>query len=419
MKESNMSLVTPEKFELLYDVRPDVFKSDVAAQSRLVELVKKEAVAKVSRGESLPFHLSVSGLCDISVESGMSGVPLPAALSSRDFVVKRKNNHTANTSPTRKHIEHMLLSEDTYPCEAWQQRYDSLVGLDEIKNRILTMLRLLLSAEVVTQWLRKHHPQVTDVDLPRQPYPVFVFEGSPGLGKTELGRSIGDPLARALGIQVVQYRVGLQVRGEGLVGQLGGNIFKLIEFAKMEHQQRGVPILLLIDEADAIGQSRDIHEQHQEERAGLNTLLQQIDGLRDSPGVALILTTNRPGTLDTALKERSGAHWITFPDSTFDVRLHLFERSLGGLLSSRDLQTLAAATAGYSPRGIEQLRRRAVIEAISMDSPLTKHMLLHSLRAGGLTHPSQANECSVSRKSPSQAKHKRRNKHAARRLRSL
>jgi SpoVK/Ycf46/Vps4 family AAA+-type ATPase len=216
---------------------------------------------------------------------------------------------------------------------------------------------------------------------------VFTFEGSPGVGKTVLARSLGDALARALGTPVMAYSVGLQIRGDGLVGQLSKNIATLIDFAKDKHQESGLPILLHVDEADAIGQSREIKEQHHEDSAGVNTLLQQIDTLRDTPGVALILTTNRPGALDVALRKRSSAHCISFPLPSFSARRQLLRRKFGTLLNARDLHSLVGATDGFAPRDIVELGNRAVLEAIMRDAPLTTDLLLRATRSLGHSQP--------------------------------
>jgi AAA+ superfamily predicted ATPase len=119
------------------------------------------------------------------------------------------------------------------------------------------MLQLLFSDRLEREWAQKHHCHIPANLLLKKRYSLFIFEGSYGVGKPELAHSIGDPLARWLGTPVLSYSVGLQVRGDGLVGQLSRNIRNIFEFAKLRHMERGVPILLVVDEADAIGQERD------------------------------------------------------------------------------------------------------------------------------------------------------------------
>jgi hypothetical protein len=126
----------------------------------------------------------------------------------------------------------------------------------------------------------------------------------------------------------------------------------------------------------------------------------------------MILTTNLPDVLDKALKDRSSAHWITFPTPTGDDRQQLLKWKLGTILQRREFQSIAAATAGYSPRSIVELIRSAVIEAISLDCPLTKDLLLRAASSGGLTQAFQSNGRGFYRRTPSPGSRKRRPKHA-------
>ena len=64
--------------------------------------------------------------------------------------------------------------------------------------------------------------------------------------------------------------------------------------------------MLLIDEADALAATRTEQHMHHEDKAGLNTLLQRIDGLRlGKRRIAVIFITNRPDALDLAIRRRA------------------------------------------------------------------------------------------------------------------
>jgi SpoVK/Ycf46/Vps4 family AAA+-type ATPase len=274
-----------------------------------------------------------------------------------------------------KQVEPFLLSEEIYPSDFWAGRYKELVGLKDIKKRVLTALRSLFCPEFVRQWSQQYNCEPQAFNLLAERYPVFLFHGVPGVGKSELALAIGDPLARVLGSTVVSYSIGLQLRGEGLVGQLSQNIAKLIAFGRLRHTERGCPIILLLDEGDAIGQSREGSQQHQEDKSGVSTLLQQIDHMRHTPGVALILTTNRQSALDTALSSRGSAHQVHFPLPDFGLRFYHLMRLLGDLIVTRNLRTLALLTEGFSPRDIVLLCQAAFLEALSKDSPVTMRHL--------------------------------------------
>jgi AAA+ superfamily predicted ATPase len=68
----------------------------------------------------------------------------------------------------------------------------------------------------------------------------------------------------------------------------------------------GDPVLLLLDEADALAVSRETQQMHHEDKAGLNTLLQRLDKLRLTRlSIAALFITNRPDALDPAIRRRA------------------------------------------------------------------------------------------------------------------
>lgn len=376
----------PQKVELLYSVSPDVLKPNVDIQTKLTQFVKTEAMERLSQGMPLTFRLSIAGLFTVEVTPGGEDIPLPRR-GNIALIVKRKDGQHGS-QVLLKQVEPFLLAEETYPCEVWRERYEALVGLKDIKQRVLSALQSLFSEEFVRQWSEKFHCQAQAFHLLQKRYPVFIFDGVPGVGKTELAHAIGDPLARVLGSEVVSYSIGLQLRGAGLVGELSQNICNIIEFGKMQHAQRGVPILLIVDEGDAIAHSRDMAAQHHEESVGVNTLLQQIDLLQGASGVALIFTTNRHGALDSALASRGSAHRVSFPQPDYGLRFYLFKRLLGDVLGAQELRTLAHATDGFAPRDIVELCQAAFLEAMSTDSPVNARHLLRAISL--LTQPSSS-----------------------------
>jgi AAA+ superfamily predicted ATPase len=383
-----MSLMTPPTIELTYQLTPDVLKPNIELQGKLAQLVKREAMGRFSRGEGITFTIDVAGLFKIDVAPSDKSLPLPRKGGRAEFLVRRTQQH--GSQALGKQVDDLLPSEITYPSQVWQERFEELVGLNAIKKRVLTMLELLFSDRLVREWAQKHHCPIPANLLLKKRYPLFIFEGSYGVGKTELAHAIGDPLARRLGTPVLSYSVGLQVRGEGLVGQLSRNIRTIFEFARHRHLECGVPILLVVDEADAIGQDRDGQQaQHHEESAGVSTLLQQIDILRESPGVALLFTTNRHAALDGAVKSRSSTQVVSFPLPRYGDRFLLLKRSVGTLFATADLKMLASATDGMSPRDIVQLIDSALIEAIGAKKPLTKEHLLRAVSLMSHLHPSK------------------------------
>jgi SpoVK/Ycf46/Vps4 family AAA+-type ATPase len=205
-----------------------------------------------------------------------------------------------------------------YPDPATARRFASLVGLDQMKERLLKEARLLLDPESLMAWSNKHHRQKTKiVDLFRDRPPLFIFAGDVGTGKTILAETFGDAVAREAGIGVTLYALSLNARGTGAVGEMTSLLsaaFAEVKQAAKRGMGRGGKhrsgIVLLIDEADALAQSRELGQMHHEDRAGVNALIRGVDDLATGNLPAIVvMCTNRLEALDPAVRRRAA---VTF-----------------------------------------------------------------------------------------------------------
>lgn len=277
-----------------------------------------------------------------------------------------------------------------YPDPAAQQRFDALVGIDHIKRRLVNEASVLISPEVLEQWSTKHHGSTLDaVRAVEERTPLIVLAGDVGTGKTELAESVGDPIARLLGLPVLTlYPLSLNARGRGLVGEMTTLITQAFEHVKSslgqardrKGQIRSAAILL-IDEADAIAQSRELAQMHHEDRAGVNALIRAIDSLRrDRLPILTIMCTNRSDALDPAIARRA-AHVFSFTRPTTEQRAHVLTNALAGTRISPNAIEDAARLLG--PDGerkwgvtYSDLRQRfvpdLVLHAYGSDTPITE-----------------------------------------------
>src|SRR4029450_11418018 len=100
-------------------------------------------------------------------------------------------------------------------------------------------------------------------------------------------------------------------------------------------------IILLVDEADAIAQSRENAQMHHEDRAGVNASIRGVDRIANAAlPAAVIMCTNRLGALDPAVKRRA-------------ADLLLFQRP--GDEQPRALLTGALGEVGFTSAQIEQM----------------------------------------------------------------
>lgn len=207
-----------------------------------------------------------------------------------------------------------LFEEDVdLPDPAAQRRYHQLVGLDDIKDRLLKEAELILQPHLLEDWsVRTHGSKLPAVDRLTQRPPLLIFAGDVGTGKTTLAETFADAIARQHSIDVRVKRLSLRARGSGAVGEMTrliGNAFDVVIRQARSASQH--PVVLLIDEADALAQSRESAQMHHEDRAGVNALIRGISAIANEKlRVLVIMCTNRLGALDPAVRRRAAAEFI-------------------------------------------------------------------------------------------------------------
>jgi AAA+ superfamily predicted ATPase len=205
-----------------------------------------------------------------------------------------------------------------FPDPIAARRFASLVGLDAMKERLLKEARLLLDPDGLKSWSTKYYKQkIRIVDFFRDRPPLFIFAGDVGTGKTILAETFGDAIAREASIGVTLYALSLNARGTGAVGEMTSLLstaFTEVKQAAKRAAGRGsktnAGVILLIDEADALAQSRELGQMHHEDRAGVNALIRGVDDLASGNLPAIvIMCTNRLEALDPAVRRRAA---VTF-----------------------------------------------------------------------------------------------------------
>lgn len=246
--------------------------------------------------------------------------------------------------------------ERKYPDDNARAWYERLVGLDEQKHDLLIKLEMLLYPDKVEAWSRKHHGNrvLQLCELERNLVPLILFEGDVGTGKTAIAETIGDALARKAGgrSHVHLLKINTQIRGTGLVGEMSDLIAQAFVQAEARAKAlRGEPLLLLMDEADALAASRDTQQMHHEDKAGLNTLLQRLNNLRLTRlPIAVIFITNRPDALDPAIRRRAALS-LNFPRPNDEVRAEIIKSSVPELsLKQAQIAELVKLTSEREPK---------------------------------------------------------------------
>ena len=242
-----------------------------------------------------------------------------------------------------------------YPDLDARRRLARLVGIDEIKERLTKMLGILVNPAGPRAWAKKYHPGAHILlDYVERRPPLVILGGDVGSGKTELAETVGDAIARQEDIPVTLYPLSLATRGSGKVGEMTRLVSAAFELAleAASKLQRGDGrasggVILLVDEADALTQSRENAQMHHEDRAGVNAFIRGVDQLaaRRVPA-AVILCTNRLSAIDPAVQRRA-ADIFSFHRPNAEQRRAVLDGPLGEAgLSASEIDMIVAVTGG-------------------------------------------------------------------------
>jgi cell division protease FtsH len=153
-------------------------------------------------------------------------------------------------------------------------------GVDEVEEELKEIIEFLKDPKRFTRLGAK---------LPKG----VLLVGPPGTGKTLLARAVageaGVPFFSISGSDFVEMFVGVGA----------ARVRDLFEQAKAK-----APVIIFIDEMDAIGQARTtvgVIGTNDEREQTLNQLLSEMDGFEANQGVVIMAATNRPEILDRAL----------------------------------------------------------------------------------------------------------------------
>ena len=176
----------------------------------------------------------------------------------------------------------------------------------------------------------------------------ILLYGPPGTGKTHTIRYLASNLPGTTTFLITAQQVGLLPHYMSLA--------RLLQ-----------PSMVVIEDVDLIARSRDDRRSACDESL-LNSLLNEMDGLKENSDVLFILTTNRPHDLEAALANRPGridqAIEVPVPDVPSRdklVRLYGNGLKLGDALVAEAVKR----TEGVSAAFIKELMRRTAQAAIA------------------------------------------------------
>jgi transitional endoplasmic reticulum ATPase len=226
--------------------------------------------------------------------------------------------------------------------------WDDVGGLDDAKRELRDGIELPLK-----------HPQSFE-RLGIRSAKGFLLFGPPGTGKTMLAKAVAREAEANF----------IATKSSDLLSKWYGESEKQVS-RLFQRARQVAPTVIFIDEIDSLAPTRGggLGEPAVTERV-VNTLLAEMDGLEELRGVVVIAASNRPALLDPALL-RPGRFddLIYVPVPERDGRLHILKihtRNMP-LDDDVDLDDIAARTDGYTGADLEDLVRRAGLQALRDD----------------------------------------------------
>src|SRR3990170_3991421 len=221
--------------------------------------------------------------------------------------------------------------------------YDDLGGLKKEVQKIREMIELPM-----------RHPELFEKLGVEAPKGVLMY-GPTGTGKTLLAKAVaGETNSHFISLS------GPEVMGK----YYGESEERLREIFKQAEEN--VPSIIFIDEIDSIAPKRDEVSGEVEKRV-VSQLLSLMDGMKSRGKVVVIAATNRPDSLDPALR-RPGRFdreiELGIPDR--DGRLQVLQIHTRGmpLADDVDLEALAGMTHVYAGADLAALCKEAAMRAI-------------------------------------------------------
>lgn len=269
------------------------------------------------------------------------------------------------------------------PDERLAAQGKRLVGFARRYARLEGQMRLLTEIDGVRTWAVRHHQGGEGlVAALGDRYPLIIFHGDVGTGKTASAEAVADRLTRLLDVEGYLLKLSTRVRGIGHVGEMGTLIADAFDEAlRIAGKSRFVT--LLVDEGDALAFNRGAERAHHEDRVGVNTIIQKIDDARELGGrLLIILSTNRFTALDPAVVRRASLV-ESFGRPTPEERRELLEMTLAGVtVPPTELDALVTATGergGRLPFTFSDIQTRLIPAAVARaypERPLTAEDLL-------------------------------------------
>ncbi|KAI8099704.1 transitional endoplasmic reticulum ATPase [Halteromyces radiatus] len=223
------------------------------------------------------------------------------------------------------------------------------VGYDDIGGCRKQMAQI---RELVELPLR--HPQLFKSIGIKPPRGILMY-GPPGTGKTLIARAVANETGAFFFL----------INGPEIMSKMAGESESNLRKA-FEEAEANAPAIIFIDEIDAIAPKRE-KTNGEVERRVVSQLLTLMDGMKARSNVVVIAATNRPNSIDPALR-RFGRFDrevdIGIPDPTGRLEILRIHTKNMKLDDDVDLEQIASETHGFVGADMASLCSEAAMQQI-------------------------------------------------------
>ncbi|XP_053676102.1 transitional endoplasmic reticulum ATPase TER94 [Anopheles nili] len=221
--------------------------------------------------------------------------------------------------------------------------YDDIGGCRKQLAQIKEMVELPL-----------RHPSLFKAIGVKPPRGILMY-GPPGTGKTLIARAVANETGAFFFL----------INGPEIMSKLAGESESNLRKA-FEEAEKKSPAIIFIDEIDAIAPKRE--KTHGEvERRIVSQLLTLMDGMKKSSHVIVMAATNRPNSIDPALR-RFGRFDreidIGIPDATGRLEVLRIHTKNMKMADDVDLEQIAAESHGHVGADLASLCSEAALQQI-------------------------------------------------------
>ena len=297
--------------------------------------------------------------------------------------------------------EFCIVAPDTIiHCEGDPIKREDEEKLDEVGYDDIGGCRKQLAQIREMVELPIRHPELFKNIGIKPPRGILMF-GPPGSGKTLIARAVANETGAFF------FLINGPEIMSKMAGESEGNLRKAFDEA-----EKNAPSIIFIDEIDSIAPKREKAQGEVEKRI-VSQLLTLMDGLKSRAQVIVMAATNRPNTIDAALR-RFGRFDreidIGIPDDIGRLEIMRIHTKNMKLDADVDLEKIAKECHGYVGADVAQLCTEAAMQCIrekmsvidwdddTIDAEVLAAMAVtmeHFRDAMGKTNPSALRETQV------------------------